>query len=999
MRYTTVLFLLISCFSFGQRGIIHYSKENGLASNEVNALTYDKQGFLWLATNNGIDRFDGQRFNHFKHSSADKKSILGNKINAIVFDGKESIYASVENKGLVILNTKSLAIKNYTKTSGSPVISGNKILSFCKDNSNTIWAAQQGWGLDKIEEKKVTNYAPSRQFPGLNVFKANTFFSVFQDKFSKQYLWCLSDIGLFQFNKNTGKWSHFPVDKNHIADGAIFTSEENKLRSITQDGKGNLYIGTANGTFLYFDQIQKEYKVFRDEKIVELKAAITGLAYRDTRYIYTCLENKEFLLFDTKTKDFIRFDDDEKIDIRPFGLARHGSEVAICSKQLGLFVQNENQIYGSRNAFPSSKTICSNQSQTSFILESTDGKIELRSLSEPAQTGRTIPGIYGIQSVIQYGSQDFVISARNGYFILHRDGTLKKLPELLTQEGKSLITASDGVIYLYHEEDGLFKFNAKANQWLIFKHPGPQFRKAWSVRGKINTFSVVDSKAYLSGSEGIYEFDLKTLEFKALSKLNNRISDEITTSAYYNNILWFGTSSSGLFGFDPKTQRIVREYDENKDFPLQTIQSITKDRFGNLWVLSSSFVIKINSKKNQFELLGESNGLSKVRSILCSGNSIYFIQENAIVSGSLVGSIPMIYDPKPYIQRVLVLNNDNSPLNLKTFSSDQNSIQFEFGVLDFGIIGDNKVQYRLKGLDDTWRPGNNRDEVSYYNLPGGDYRFELKVTVGNREFISGYSITVYNPYYKTWWFILFVTIFTISGIWLYIRLRIKRIKTTERMKAQFSADLNEMESKALQAQMNPHFLFNSLNSIRLFILKNDVDSAANYIAKFSKLLRMILNYSRHDMITVYDEIQAMKLYLDFEKLRFDNGFDFDIEIDGQNVLDVQLPPLIVQPFIENAIWHGLMARLDSKGELHISFKIEEKVLHVTVEDNGVGREKAKENNSKRSLKEGSVGLQITKERLKGLSFRTGKKNEFEIVDLYDENNQPKGTLVNLYFEL
>jgi hypothetical protein len=347
----------------------------------------------------------------------------------------------------------------------------------------------------------------------------------------------------------------------------------------------------------------------------------------------------------------------------------------------------------------------------------------------------------------------------------------------------------------------------------------------------------------------------------------------------------------------------------------------------------------------------------------------------------------------------LVLNNDNSPLNLKTFKASQNSIQFEFGVLDFGVIGENKVQYRLKGLDDTWRPGNNRDEVSYYNLPGGNYRFELKVIVGNRDFISGYSITVYDPFYKTWWFILFVTLFTVSGIWLYVRLRIKRIKTTERMKAQFSADLNEMESKALQAQMNPHFLFNSLNSIRLFILKNDVDSAANYIAKFSKLLRMILNYSRHDMITVYDEIQAMKLYLDFEKLRFDNGFDFDIEIDGQNVLDVQLPPLIVQPFIENAIWHGLMARSDSKGELHISFKIEEKGLHVTVEDNGVGREKAKENNSKRSLKEGSVGLQITKERLKGLSFRTGKRNEFEIVDLYDENNQPKGTLVNLYFEL
>src|SRR6218665_3651045 len=999
MRLIVVFFLLVSFFSSGQRGIIHYSKENGLASNEVNALTYDKQGFLWLATNNGIDRFDGQRFIHFKHSSSDTKSILGNKINAITFDGKERIYASVENKGLVIINTKSLAIENYTSTTGTKKISGNKILSFCKDHSNIIWLAQQGCGLDKIDGKKVINYAPSKQFPKLNAFKANTFYAVFQDKFSKQYLWCLSDIGLFQFNKNTHKWSHFPIDKNHVVTGSVFSMEDNKLRSITEDGKGNLYIGTANGKFLYFDQIQKEYKVYQDKITEFIGTPISGLAWRDTRYIYTCFENKEFLLFDTKTKDFIRFDSDEKIEIRPFSLARHGSEVAICSKHLGLFIQNENQIYVSRSSFSSTLALCDNASQTSFLLEKTDGAVELRSLSEPTLTGVQISSIQGIQSICKYGTDDFLLSDQNGIHILSRNGLLKTLPKINADHEKRIVAAFGKRIFVYAEENGIVEFDWKSNGWKQITFKDSESRKRWMVRGKINTISIVDSKVYLSGSEGIYALNLKSNRFESLTQLNQRISDEVTTSTYLNNILWLGTSSSGLVGFDVKTQKIVREFDENKDFPLQSISSITKDHFGNLWVLSSSFVIRIDAKKNQFELLGESNGLSGVKAIFCSGNSIYFIQENSMVSGSLVSSVPLIYDPKPYIQRVLVLNNDNSPLNLKTFNASQNSIQFEFGVLDFGVIGDNKVQYRLKGLDDTWRPGNNRDEVSYYNLPGGNYRFELKVTVGNREFISGYSITVHNPFYKTWWFVLFATLFTISGIWLYIRLRIKRIETTERMKAAFSADLNEMESKALQAQMNPHFLFNSLNSIRLFILKNDVDSAANYIAKFSKLLRMILNYSRQDMITVYDEIQAMKLYLDFEKLRFDNGFDFDIEIDGQHVLDFQLPPLIVQPFIENAIWHGLMARNDSKGELHISFKIEENGLRVIVEDNGVGREKAKENNSKRSLKEGSVGLQITKERLKGLSFRTGKVNELEIIDLYDENNQPKGTLVNLYFEL
>jgi sensor histidine kinase YesM len=218
------------------------------------------------------------------------------------------------------------------------------------------------------------------------------------------------------------------------------------------------------------------------------------------------------------------------------------------------------------------------------------------------------------------------------------------------------------------------------------------------------------------------------------------------------------------------------------------------------------------------------------------------------------------------------------------------------------------------------------------------------------------------------------------------------------MRTEFDRQINEMESKALRAQMNPHFLFNSLNSIRLFILKNEVESASDYIAKFSKLLRMILNHSRQDMITVYDEIQTLKLYLEFERLRFDKGFEFDLQIDGQEVLDCYLPPMIIQPFVENAIWHGLMPRPDDKGYIKVSFQKEPGRLYVTVLDNGIGRDKARENDRKASLKEGSVGLQITKERLRTLTRRTGRLNDFVVEDLMDEKNRPKGTLIKLYFE-
>ena len=264
--------------------------------------------------------------------------------------------------------------------------------------------------------------------------------------------------GYFSSIKKNNRWAYFPVDQKHIAKGPLFTSEDNKLRSITEDGKGNLYLGTANGKFLYFDQIQKEYKIFTDEYLGTQGASISGLAWRDNRYIYTCVENKEFLLFDTKTKDFIRFDNDEKIDIRPFSLSRHGSEVAICSKYLGLFIQNENQIYGTRDAFPSAKTICPNASQTSFLLEKSDGTIEIRSLSEPNAKGIIVNGVSGILSIAPLSTSDFIVASESGIHIIYKNGNLKKLPNVVN-DTKLRITSFGKSIYAYHEEYGLYEFD------------------------------------------------------------------------------------------------------------------------------------------------------------------------------------------------------------------------------------------------------------------------------------------------------------------------------------------------------------------------------------------------------------------------------------------------------------------------------------------------------------------------------------------------------------
>jgi tetratricopeptide (TPR) repeat protein len=205
----------------------------------------------------------------------------------------------------------------------------------------------------------------------------------------------------------------------------------------------------------------------------------------------------------------------------------------------------------------------------------------------------------------------------------------------------------------------------------------------------------------------------------------------------------------------------------------------------------------------------------------------------------------------------------------------------------------------------------------------------------------------------------------------------------------------ELEMQALRAQMNPHFIFNCLSSINRFILKNESKIASNYLTRFSRLMRMVLMNSQKPLISLEDELQMLGLYLEMERLRFKNSFDYGITflnaIDSDNVF---IPPLLLQPFCENAIWHGLMHK-EGQGRLDIELSMENNILNCVITDNGVGLEKSEEMKSKTAEKEKSMGLKITTERLALLNHEKGLHTFYEIEDLKDESGNAAGTKVIL----
>jgi sensor histidine kinase YesM len=205
----------------------------------------------------------------------------------------------------------------------------------------------------------------------------------------------------------------------------------------------------------------------------------------------------------------------------------------------------------------------------------------------------------------------------------------------------------------------------------------------------------------------------------------------------------------------------------------------------------------------------------------------------------------------------------------------------------------------------------------------------------------------------------------------------------------------ELEMQALRTQMNPHFIFNCLSSINRFILKNETETASDYLTRFSRLIRMVLINSRRPLITLEDELEMLRLYLDLERMRFHEGFDYHINFKNNiDAGDVLIPPLILQPFCENAIWHGLMQK-EGTGRLDISLNMEDNVLHCSITDNGIGREKAEMIKSKSVEKEKSLGLKITSDRLDLFNRNEDMQTSYNIDDLFDQNGDACGTRVNV----
>jgi len=315
--------------------------------------------------------------------------------------------------------------------------------------------------------------------------------------------------------------------------------------------------------------------------------------------------------------------------------------------------------------------------------------------------------------------------------------------------------------------------------------------------------------------------------------------------------------------------------------------------------------------------------------------------------------------------------------------------------------------YYLENFDKGWLKGDANHRIAEYKkVEPGSYTFYAKGSnndgIWNQEGIKLHVI-INPPWYKTIIFRVLAGILIVFTLWFLITRRIRVLNNKhhlERKMLEIEKQKFDLEQKTLQLQMNPHFIFNSLNSIQSFILSHNTKMAVTYLGKFSQLMRLILNNSGKKFVPFKEEIMAIKHYVELEKLRFDNKFSCKISID--KAIDsefIEIPPMIVQPFIENAIIHGILHKKD-KGTIEVNFKLNDDKLSCSVVDDGIGRKKAEELKQKAGISRKSRGMGITRERLEMLNKDINEGYSVKIIDLTDKSGKPAGTRVELliYFQ-
>ena len=955
-RLFLVLLVIFPQFLFSQEyGFTRYDSREGLASSTVYCMTQDAEGFMWFGTEAGLTRFDGT---HFKTFTMDD-GLPDNEVIQLFTDSRGRVWIAPFKKSICYYyKGKFYTPENDTLLRHIHV--NNYVLRFAENDRGDVLlmeinqlhqvsANNEVFTINSIQGEPTNNLTAIGRNPAGN-------FWVIESKKMYEY-----SNRLFHLEKKLDYWDYVlyaAVNENILAVRSNFT--KNTLQSI-KTGKTIIApapqeqfgfsiiddhlvsINTPWDASVYnFNNPDSVQHFLPNIKVSSVKKDKEGNFWFTTLGQGVYRLNSAFVL-NTRLKDY-------DISQQVLSFMRDGNSIIVGSDKN--FIHWLNASTGKEERKLKVDTMGINQSVVALFKNA---------------AGHLIGGTS--RGVLQYTPR------------------IKWFDPMALINVKSLYPYKNDLLVI--TDHNVFRINQIT---LAIKDT------IWHERA-ICAFARNDT-FYIGSLNGLYRLlPNGAIQFLGdkFALFRNRIA-AINRDA--NNVLWVATFGGGLVAF--KNEKIIAHITQEQGLTGNICRTLFLED-NNLWVGTNKGLNKIRIDDTTYPIKKYTTGDGLASDII----NVVYVYNNKVFVGTPEG-VTFFDEAKIASDSRCDLRFINISIGGEAYYPDfapvviphkKNNIQFDYVGISYKSTGDIRYRYRLLGLDSTWYQ-TRETFLNFPALPSGEYELQLqainKFDVHSQLLVARFTVEKLL-YEKTWFRVLAAMLFlAITGF--VVLLIIRRISRKEQEKTAISRRIADLEQLSRKAQMNPHFIFNSLNSIQQYVMDADVMGANKFISGFSRLIRQTLDFSSKPEISLEEELDYLTNYLDIEKTRLEDAFSWVVKIDPSvEPTAYYIPPMILQPFVENSVRHGLRFRKDKNGVVTISVKREGDYLVCILEDNGIGRKAAMQYKSVSPINYQSKGLSLTADRIEMFNREHALKIRMWIDDLEDNFHNSLGTRVTIYF--
>lgn len=957
-----------------------FDTQDGLLSTQINVLHQDQKGYLWIGTEVGVCLYDGYTFDCYTPADGLSKGPV------VAFaESSEGVVWIASEKGLAYFKSGKFEMIKVRQHSN-----GESISSIFLDRGENLWVGTNQ-GLGVLGKKDLGQARAMRD---------SSFFRFFPQSFDvSEITQDSSGTILVGSHNQLLRIRGSEMDTIGQSSGDIFDFF-NKILPLAD---GQVLAGTNEGALFLFNKGVKQLLLPSNVPLLNVFEIIPH------EQDFWVLHHNGFMILrpDKTFTDYSLFEKMNLKIMRCMAKDREGNFWVGSGEGLVRVTPRDFRLYPELDEkMPSGIFSINETPEGRLILGSNYTRIFTKGPEEPGFVKKIIPEL-------AYAEIVGLVYDDNGalWVVTHWDGVFHIKGQTFDRywydegvfEGADMHFAfrdNKGRIWLGHNF-GLSNLSFKDDNRVVINNlSGTEYIKFLAYAGDPL------GRIWFGGDGGLFAFEGDSIRKYSLPFEDLTVSG---LSLESDGRLWVATQGKGVFRFRTERDSLILEKTFNTDNGLSTnfLLDVEKDWQGNIWMGSYLGISVLRKTANGYLL---TNYMPEDGLIRKAYENIILYEDRQKVMWAVTTMGLMSFDGneislnkvEPLLHLTgLKIHGESVSMDIEEkliLPHTQNSLEFQVTAISLKNPQKIKYQYRLEGGTGEWTQPSVDREIAFNQLSSGNYTLWVKACNNDQIWNTiplKIEFRIKPPFWFTWWFLAGLGALVAIVVYVIIKRRENRIKLVEAEKSRVNQLIAELETKALRAQMNPHFIFNSLNAIQECIMTEQIDTAYDYLFKFSRLLRKVLESSSKSLITIENELEVLRLYLALEGLRFDEKFVWKIEKgEDEEIEEMYIPSLMIQPFVENAIWHGLLHKKGNR-QLKISFYLEEKLLVCIVEDNGIGRKQAKEIRKRKKFKHQSLALQLITDRLAIIEQQTNKMARIKIVDLFDEQGDARGTRVEI----